>query len=125
MFDCQSTTAKISRNSNFLFLTCSLKLSKQPVVPHIVVVSQNWSTKVHANKTTTNRALKKELNAVYQKFSDSCAKPRLKNFIKRMQVSQQRRGGHLTDALYHFIFPTCLFLDKIKISVFKKKTSSI
>ena len=69
MFACQSTTAKITKNSNFPLVTCLLKLCKAACgATHrgssdtSASASQNWSTKVFANKPTHIQALKREMS---------------------------------------------------------------
>ena len=69
MVDCQSTTAKMATNSNFKLVTCFLKSCKATCcATHCgssdtrASASQNWSTKVYANKPTTIQALKEEIS---------------------------------------------------------------
>ena len=63
--------------------------------------SQNWSTKVCANIPTTIQALKNEIGRSIAEIQRQLCQTEIKNFVIRTQVSQQCRGGHLPDVLFH------------------------
>ena len=80
MFDCQSTTAKMSTNSAFRLGTCLLKLCKAACCATrcgssdtSASASQNWSTAVYANKPTAIQALKEEIRRCISEIPPSKA----------------------------------------------------
>ena len=94
MFDCQSTTAKITSNSNFPLVTWLLKLCKATCCAIFCVssdtsssASQNWSTIVSANKSTTIQALKKEIRSCISEIPLQLCQTGIENIVKRTQVS--------------------------------------
>ncbi|KZC11452.1 hypothetical protein WN55_02626, partial [Dufourea novaeangliae] len=57
--------------------------------------------KVYVNKPTTTQALKEEIRCCITEIQPQLCQTVIENFVKRTQMCQQNRGGHLPDVLFH------------------------
>lgn len=58
--------------------------------------------KVYANAPPTIHALKENIRAVIREIQPQLCENVMKNFIKRMTICRQSRGGHLADIIFHY-----------------------